>query len=170
MIMQRTITAHLLTLLLTMLSPAQQRGVRSSEIQRITTEATYDFANIKMYKDEEAWRGKTVAFSGFIQKTPVIIRGKQQYLQVAEQTASGAVNVVIMLDAPIPTTENYGNPVPTITPGMEVRAFVQLTGLMNVTNEAGYLLNLPTGDGLLIFSKDDYSMTNPVWSSAMLRR
>ena len=149
---------------------AQISTVRSSELQRITSDASYEFCNLKMYKDEAAWRGKTVAFSGIIQKTPVIAKVKGEYLQITGQTANGVVNVVIYLDTPIPTVDNYGNPVPTITPGMDVRVFIQLKNCANFTSETGYLLNLPTGDGLFIFSKDDYSMTNPIWASKMLMR
>jgi hypothetical protein len=149
---------------------AQQKSVSPTDLQRITNGASYEFSNLKMYKDEAQWRGKTVAFSGVIQKTPVIAKTKGEYLQIAGQTANGAVNVVVFLDAPIPTIDNYGNPVPTITPGMDVRVFLQVKALMNFTSESGYLLSLPTGDGLLIFSKDDYAMTNPVWASKLLTR
>ncbi len=149
---------------------AQTSTVRSSELQRITNDASYEFCNLKMYKDEAAWRGKTVAFSGIIQKTPVIAKGKGEYLQISGQTANGVVNVVVYLDTPIPTVDNYGNPVPTVTPGMDVRVYIQLKNCANFTSETGYLMNLPTGDGLFIFSKDDYSMTNPIWASKMLMR
>jgi hypothetical protein len=146
------------------------KSVASSDLQRITNDASYEFANIKMYKDEAAWRGKTVAFSGVIQKTPVIAKTRGEYLQIAGQTANGIVNVVVFLDAPIPTIDNYGNPVPTVTVGMDVRVFLQVKSLMNFTEETGVLMSLPTGDGLLIFSKDDYSMTNPIWASKLLTR
>ncbi len=158
--------------IIAMLSPlqAQKKSVATSDLQRISNDASYEFSNIKMYKDEGSWRGRTVAFSGIIQKTPVIAKTKGEYLQIAGQTTNGAVNMVVFLDSPIPTIDNYGNQVPTITAGMEVRVFVQINGLMNFTSESGYLLNLPTGDGLMIFSKDDYSMTNPIWASKFLMR
>lgn len=150
---------------------AQQRDVSAAELRRITNEASYEFNNLKMYKDEAAWQGKIVAFSGYIQKTPVIAKTRGVYLQISGNTANGAVNVVVFLDGPIPTSDNYGNPVPTITPGMDVRVFLQVRSLMNFTSESGVMMNLPTGDALLIFPKDDYSMTHPVWaSSALIRR
>ncbi len=155
---------------LSSIGTAQQRDVSSAELQRITNEASYEFNNIKMYKDEAAWRGKTVAFSGYIQKTPVIAKTRGEYLQIAGNTANGAVNVVVFLDGPIPTTDNFGNPVPTITPGMDVRVFMQVRTVMNFVSEEGIMMSLPTGDALMIFSKDDYSMTHPVWASNALTR
>jgi hypothetical protein len=143
---------------------------KNTEIQRITNDASYEFSNIKMYKDEMIWRGKMIGFSGVIQKTPVIAKTKGLYLQVSGQTASGYVNVVVFLDSPLPLTDNYGNAVPLITAGMDIRIFVQLKELQNCISETGYVLNLPTADGLLIFSKDDYSMVKPLWISTYLRR
>lgn len=140
-----------------------------SDIGRISNDASYEFSNLKMYKDESVWRGKNVGFSGVVQKTPVIAKSKGPYIQVAGQTATGFVNVVIFLDSPLPTSDSYGNQVPLITPGMDVRVVVQLKGLQNFTEERGYVMSLPTADGLFIFSKDDYSMTNPLWSSKMLK-
>jgi hypothetical protein len=170
--MRRSMLRQLLLLFPFFLSllHAQPRDVSSSEIQRITNDASYDFNNIKMYKDEAAWRGKTVAFSGYIQKTPVIAKTKGEYLQIAGNTANGAVNVVVFLDGPIPTTDNFGNPVPTLSPGMDVWVFLQVRSVMNFVSETGVMMSLPTGDALLIFSKDDYSMTHPVWASSMLMR
>lgn len=163
------ITSVLLGMWISDLS-AQQKRVSSFDLQRITNEASYEFANLKMYKNETVWHGKTVAFSGVIQKTPVMAKTKDEYLQIAGQTANGAVNVVIFLDTPIPTINNYGNQVPTITPGMDVRVFLQVRSLMSFVSESGYVMSLPTGDGLLIFSKDDYSMTNPIWASKLITR
>lgn len=149
--------------LLLVLTTSLQSQVNRSDMARISNDASYDFSNLKMYKDEAAWRGKNIGFSGIVQKTPVIAKTKGPYIQVAGQTAAGFVNVVVLLDSPLPTADNYGNQVPLITPGMDVRVVVQLKGLQNFTEERGYVMSLPTADGIFIFSKDDYSMTNPLW-------
>ncbi len=152
--------------------PGQQEpvSVDNFQMRRIIQDADFDFINYTFYADEEAWKGKVICVSGSFVQQPVIGKGKRNFVQLSGRGSNGPVNIIIHLDNDLTTQKVFGNDVPVLTNGMQISAFVQLTGAANFVNSSGSWFYLPTADGLLFYAKDDAAFRYPLWASRAIKR
>jgi hypothetical protein len=163
-------------------SMGQQGGGQTStaEIRHIVDRASFEFSNESMYRDQKKWIGVTVTFQGsFLLRTDILTSDKP-YQQVRGQNSSNdPVDVLVFADAPVLTSQNYGDIASPqnrgdkrggVSQGDQIRVFGIVQKCREVITRAGVVKVLPVLDLLLAFRLEDQEFRNPIWVSRDLRR
>ena len=138
-------------------------------INRTIRQATFEFYNALIYKDQAAWTGRTVGVAGVYPGTGpsarVYARNENEFY-FAGMYNGRPISIVATLDHPLPMSKMFDKAVPLISPLQEIWIFGSIRGLENLMDDNGYSRAMPVMDCLLIYNKDDYSFRRPLWVSS----
>jgi hypothetical protein len=160
----------LLILLLCSALYAQEQRIDNAALSQTIQNASFDFANFKLYDNENEWKGKTISVSGVYYPNRIYSRTKQTLVHVIGTGAFGPINIAAYLDGPMPTVATYGQETPVLTPGLEVRIVGTIKRSEPFISWEGYQMMLPSVDCIAIFRKDDSNMQYPLWVSRAFKR
>lgn len=152
------------------IATAQTLKYDNAAIGQIVHTASFEFANYKLYENENEWKGKTVSVSGIYYPNRIFARAAQVMINIAGNSAFGPVNVAVYLDGPLPTVINYGQETPALTPGQNIRIVGTIKRTEQFISWDGYQMVLPSVDCIAIYRKDDADMQYPMWVSKAFKR
>lgn len=157
-------------LLTAALLPAQDLKYDNTGLGQVVQSASFEFANFKMYENENEWKGKTVSVSGLYYPNRIYSRTKSVLIHISGTGAFGPVSTAVYLDSPLPTIVSYGQETPAMTPGMSVRVVGTLKRTEPFITWEGYQMMLPAMDGIAIYRQDDANLQYPIWVSRAYKR
>lgn len=149
---------------------AQDIKFDNSALNQAVQNASFEFANFKLYENEAEWKGKTISVSGTYYPNRIYSKTKQVLVYVYGTGAFGPVHVAAYLDGPLPNTVTYGQETPALTPGMEIRIFGTIKRTEQFITWEGYQMMLPAVECIAIYRKDDSNMQYPIWVSKAFKR
>lgn len=151
---------------------AQDAGFRtnSAVIQNIIDRASFEFYNESMYRDQNKWIGKTIAFQGTFTRYPNILNTDKPYEQCAGSNANREpVDVIVFFDTPLLVEPTNVMSSQSVTTTEVVRVFGIVQKCREVITRTGNVRVLPALDLLLVYRADDQTFRYPLWVSKSLR-
>lgn len=148
---------------------SEQKSPLQAEIESVKKKANYDVTNVKVMRKPSEWRGRTISLCGAVVIQPIL--GDVDNVFELRGTNDGfAINFIVHLDQPLPSQNNIGESIRTISPGKEIRVFGIVRGVEGYIGESGYRRELPVMDCLIIYDRNDFYMNRPLWISKDLER
>jgi len=133
-------------------------------INRTIKQANFEFYNALLYRDQSAWTGRTVGVLGMYPgnrpSARVYTRNENEFYFAGSYNGR-PIDIVAMLDHPLPMSRIFDKAVPLISPLQEILVFGSIRGLENLMDDNGYSRAMPVIECLLIYDKDDYSFRKP---------
>ena len=156
-------------------SPAMMDGREfdAEMISKTTKNADFEFYNACIYKDPEAWKGRTVCvqakFPGTGPRARQYVQSDREFYLTGEYN-SHTIALIVKLDHALPKDGAYDKLVRTVAPQQDIYVFGKLLGLESTMTESGYTRTLPLLQCLLIYDKDDPTFRFPLWASSIFER
>ena len=151
---------------------AQDGGFRgnSTIIQNVIDRASFEFSNESMYRDQNKWIGKTIAFQGTFTRYPNILNTDKPYEECAGTNANkDPVDVLVFFDAPLLVEPKNVMSGVVVTTTEVFRLFGIVQKCREVITRTGTVRILPMLDLLLVYRGDDQTFRFPVWVSKSLQ-
>lgn len=151
---------------------AQDAGFRANPavIRNVIDRASFEFTNESMYRDQNKWIGKTIAFQGTFTRYPNILNTDKPYEQCAGSNANKEpVDVLVFFDSPLLVEAKDVTSGQSVTTTEVFRVFGIVQKCREVITRTGNVRVLPVLDLLLVYRADDQEFKYPVWVSTSLR-
>jgi len=151
----------------------EDRTYDAEMINRTIKQASFEFYNALLYRNQSAWTGRTVGVVGMYPGTGpsarVYTRNENEFYFTGSYNGR-PIAVVEVLDHPLPMSRIFDKAVPLISPLQEILIFGSIRGLENLMDDNGYSRAMPVIECLLIYDKDDYSFRRPLWVSSKFEK
>lgn len=151
----------------------EERSYDAEMINRTIKQASFEFYNALLYRDQSSWTGRTVGVSGMYPgngpSARVYTRNENEFYFAGSYNGR-PIALVAVLDHPLQMIRIFDKAVPLISPLQEILIFGSIRGLENLMDDNGYSRAMPVMEGLLIYDKDDYSFRKPLWVSSKFEK
>ncbi len=142
----------------------------STVIQNVIDRASFEFSNESMYRDQNKWIGKTIAFRGMFTKYPCILNTDKPYEECSGSNPNrDPVDVLVFFDAPLLVEPKNVMSGVVVTTTEVFRLFGIVQKCREVITRTGTVRILPMLDLLLVYRGDDQTFRFPVWVSKSLQ-
>jgi hypothetical protein len=151
----------------------EDRTYDAEMINRTIKQASFEFYNALLYRDQSAWTGRTVGVLGKYPGNGPIARvytTNENEFYIDGSYNGRPIGIVAMLDHPLPMSRIFDKAVPLISSLQELLVFGSIRGLENLMDDNGYSRAMPVIEYLLIYDKDDYSFRKPLWVSSKFEK
>lgn len=151
---------------------AQDSGLRrnTAVIENVIDRASFEFSNESMYRDQNKWIGKTIAFQGTFTRHPSILNSDKPYEECFGSNADkDPVDVIVFFDSPLLVEPKDVTSGQSVTTTEVFRVFGIVQKCREVITRTGNVRVLPVLDLLLVYRADDREFRYPVWVSTSLR-
>lgn len=151
---------------------AQDSEIRgnSTVIQSVVDRASFEFSNESMYRDQNKWIGKTIAFRGMFTKYPCILNTDKPYEECSGSNPNREpVDMIVFFDNPLLVQPKDVRSAQTVTMTEAFRVFGLVQKCREVITRTGDVRVLPVLDLLLVYRADDQTFRYPVWVSKSLQ-
>lgn len=160
----------LLSMTLTAFAAGQGPDYDATALSAVVRQASFEFYNELLYRDEPAWKGRVISFSGYMVDRPAIGKGKSPYIQLMGNGVNGLISVIAQYDGKLPVKQVYGTEVPVVTTGQHLRFLAEIRTAENFLSVNGVWMYLPVVKLLAIYQQDDAELKRALWVSRELRR
>ncbi|KAB2924337.1 MAG: hypothetical protein F9K22_06455 [Bacteroidetes bacterium] len=160
----------LLSMTLTAFAAGQGPDYDATALSAVVRQASFEFYNELLYRDEPAWKGRVISFSGYMVDRPAIGKGKSPYIQLMGNGVNGLISVIAQYDGKLPVKQVYGTDVPVVTTGQHLRFLAEIRTAENFLSVNGVWMYLPVVKLLAIYQQDDAELKRALWVSRELRR
>jgi len=155
---------------LTAFAAGQGPDYDATALSAVVRQASFEFYNELLYRDEPAWKGRVISFSGYMVDRPAIGKGKSPYIQLMGNGVNGLISVIAQYDGKLPVKQVYGTDVPVVTTGQHLRFLAEIRTAENFLSVNGVWMYLPVVKLLAIYQQDDAELKRALWVSRELRR
>ena len=139
-------------------------------IQNVVDRASFEFNNESMYRDQNKWIGKTIAFQGTFTRHPNILNTDKPYEECSGSNADkDPVDVIVFFDSPLLVEPKDVMSGQSVTTTEVFRVFGVVQKCREVITRTGNVRVLPVLDLLLVYRADDQTFRYPVWVSKGLQ-
>lgn len=152
-----------IAVLLTATAAAQDPAYDAATLSSVIRQASFEFSNEQLYRDETAWNGKVISFTGYMVDRPAIGKGKSPYIQLTGNGVNGLINVIAQYDVKLPVKKVYDSEVPVVTTGQHLRFVAEIRKAENFLSVNGVWMYLPVVKLLAIYQQNDASMERALW-------
>jgi len=152
-----------IAVLLTATAAAQDPAYDAATLSSVIRQASFEFSNEQLYRDESAWNGKVISFTGYMVDRPAIGKGKSPYIQLTGNGVNGLINVFAQYDVKLPVKKVYDSEVPVVTTGQHLRFVAEIRKAENFLSVNGVWMYLPVVKLLAIYQQNDASMERALW-------
>lgn len=159
-----------LSVTLTAFAAGQGPDYDATALSAVVRQASFEFYNELLYRDEPAWKGRVISFSGYMVDRPAIGKGKSPYIQLMGNGVNGLISVIAQYDGKLPVKQVYGTDVPVVTTGQHLRFLAEIRTAENFLSVNGVWMYLPVVKLLAIYQQDDAELKRALWVSRELRR
>lgn len=155
--------SFIIALLLTATAAAQDPAYDAATLSAVIRQASFEFSNEQLYRDETAWNGKVISFTGYMVDRPAIGKGKSPYIQLTGNGVNGLISVIAQYDVKLPVKKVYDSEVPVVTTGQHLRFVAEIRKAENFLSVNGVWMYLPVVKLLAIYQQNDASMERALW-------
>lgn len=155
--------SFIIALLLTATVAAQDPAYDAATLSAVIRQASFEFSNEQLYRDETAWNGKVISFTGYMVDRPAIGKGKSPYIQLTGNGVNGLISVIAQYDVKLPVKKVYDSEVPVVTTGQHLRFVAEIRKAENFLSVNGVWMYLPVVKLLAIYQQNDASMERALW-------
>lgn len=152
-----------IAVLLTATAAAQDPAYDAATLSAVIRQASFEFSNEQLYRDETAWNGKVISFTGYMVDRPAIGKGKSPYIQLTGNGVNGLISVIAQYDVKLPVKKVYDSEVPVVTTGQHLRFVAEIRKAENFLSVNGVWMYLPVVKLLAIYQQNDASMERALW-------
>lgn len=152
-----------IAVLLTATAAAQDPAYDAATLSSVIRQASFEFSNEQLYRDESAWNGKVISFTGYMVDRPAIGKGKSPYIQLTGNGVNGLISVIAQYDVKLPVKKVYDSEVPVVTTGQHLRFVAEIRKAENFLSVNGVWMYLPVVKLLAIYQQNDASMERALW-------
>ena len=141
-------------------------------IKTTVEHASYNFSNEAMYWNEEQWVGKSVCVTGsFFNLRKSILHTNRRYEEFSGRNSNGeSVNFIVFFDAGSASGDQYRDTTQSaITNLSTVWVFGTVQKCVQAVSRNGTLKLIPVIDLQLVFRKDDYNFSHPIYIAPEFR-
>jgi len=152
---------------------AQDAGFRGNTavIQSVIDRASFEFYNESMYRDQNKWIGKTIAFQGIFARHPVILNTDKPYEECEGSNPNkDPIDVIVFFDTPLLVEPKDVMSAQSVTKTEVFRVFGIVQKCREVITRTGNVRVLPVLDLLLVYRADDQTFRYPIWVSKGLQK
>ena len=166
------ISLFLITILGMCVVEAQDAGYRvnAAVIQNVIDRASFEFYNESMYRDQNKWIGKTIAFQGTFVRHPNILNTDKPYEECEGLNPNkDPIDVIVFFDTPLIVEPKNVMSSQSVTKTEVFRVFGIVQKCREVVTRTGNVRVLPVLDLLLVYRADDQTFRYPIWVSKGLQ-
>jgi hypothetical protein len=151
---------------------AQNSYVRGNRelIQKVIDRASFEFTNEGMYRNQDQWIGKTVAFRGTFTRYTDILNTEKPYEQCAGMNSNrDPIDFIVFFDTPLLIQPKDVMSGQTVSRSEQFYIFGLVNKCREVVSRTGTVKILPVMDLLLVYRADDQTFQYPIWVSKSLQ-
>lgn len=150
---------------------AQDTYVRGNRelIQKVIDRASFEFTNESMYRNQNQWIGKTIAFRGTFTRYTDILNTEKPYEQCSGMNSNrDPIDFIVFYDTPLLIQPRDVMSAQTVSRAEQFYIFGVVSKCREVVSRTGTVKILPVMDLLLVYRADDQTFQYPIWVSRSL--